>query len=68
MSREEWEEGGDKDGDASGSVDFVNGGGDAKDKDEEIESDTVTMEDDNSNSGGALLSSLSNVSDQLSPS
>ena len=48
LSREEWEEGEDEDSGASGSVDFVNGGGGAKYEDEEPENDTVTMEDDDS--------------------
>ena len=64
VSREEWEEGGDKDGDASSSIDFVNDGGGTKDEDEEAENVTVTMEDDNSNSDGALSSSSSDVSDE----
>jgi hypothetical protein len=63
VSREEWEEGEDEDGNPSGSVDFFDGGGSAKDKDKETENDTVTMEVDNSDSGGALSSSSSNVSD-----
>ncbi len=64
VSREEWEEGEDEDGDASGSVDFVYGGSGAKDEDEETENDTVMMEDDNIDSGGALLSSSSDMSDE----
>ena len=62
MSREEWEEGEDKDGDASASVDFFNGGGGAKDK--KTENDTVMMNDDDSNCSGASLLSLSDVSDE----
>ena len=64
ISREEWEEGEDKDGDASGSVDLVNDGGGTKDEDEETENDTVAMEEDDSDSGGALSLSLSSVSDE----
>ncbi len=64
VNREEWEEGEDKDGDASGSIDFVNGGGGAKDKDKETENDMVTMEDDDCNRSGASLSSLPDVSDE----
>ena len=64
VSREEWEEGEDKDGDASGSVDFVNGGSGADNKDKETENDTVMMEDDDSNSDGTLSSSLSDMSDE----
>ena len=39
VSKEDYEEGENEDGDASGSVDFFNGGGGAKDKDKETEND-----------------------------
>ena len=56
--------GGDEDSDASSSVDFVNGGNCAEDEDKETENDKVMMKDDDSDSGGASLLSLTDVSDE----
>ncbi len=61
VRREEWEEDEDEDGYASGGVNFVNGRGTREDKDEKH---MATMKDDNSNSGGALLLSLPDLSDE----
>jgi hypothetical protein len=51
VSREEWKEEEEEDGNASCSIDFVNGGGTNKDK---AENNMVIMKDKDSNGGGAL--------------